>query len=179
MLASNVHYFSLSTVGSYVLFPHSVVQYVRRLLFSDLDKSTIENVLRQLRKLPWSECDQYLLKCFMKVHKGKYGQIHLIASLTSGLSRYHDEFSIAVVDEVISVHWKHCYLKNWDCQSTYYLQSVLYWCHFIWFYIFIHTKGWSVVFFTRVKMLSCDWKQIILVHVFLTNYNKTKGKIPF
>ncbi|XP_022957155.1 regulator of nonsense transcripts UPF2-like [Cucurbita moschata] len=76
-------------------------QYIRKLLFSDLDKSALENVLRQLRKLPWSECEQYLLKCFMKVHKGKYGQIHLLASLTSGLSRYHDEFSVAVVDEVL------------------------------------------------------------------------------
>ena len=75
-------------------------QYIRKLLFSDLDKNTIEHVLRQLRKLPWSECEPYLLKCFMKVHKGKYGQIHLIASLTAGLSRYHDEFAIAVVDEV-------------------------------------------------------------------------------
>ncbi|KAH7537348.1 hypothetical protein FEM48_Zijuj03G0083000 [Ziziphus jujuba var. spinosa] len=76
-------------------------QYIRKLLFSDLDKSTIEHVLRQLRKLPWSECEPYLLKCFMKVHKGKYGQIHLIASLTAGLSRYHDEFAVAVVDEVL------------------------------------------------------------------------------
>ncbi|KAL5569213.1 hypothetical protein UlMin_025788 [Ulmus minor] len=76
-------------------------QYIRKLLFSDLDKSTIEQVLRQLRKLPWSECEQYLLKCFMKVHKGKYGQIHLLASLTAGLSRYHDEFAVAVVDEVL------------------------------------------------------------------------------
>uniref|UniRef100_A0A803P209 MIF4G domain-containing protein n=1 Tax=Cannabis sativa TaxID=3483 RepID=A0A803P209_CANSA len=76
-------------------------QYIRKLLFSDLDKSTIEHVLRQLRKLPWSECEPYLLKCFMKVHRGKYGQIHLIASLTAGLSRYHDEFAVAVVDEVL------------------------------------------------------------------------------
>ncbi|CAK9142961.1 unnamed protein product [Ilex paraguariensis] len=76
-------------------------QYIRKLLFSDLDKSSIEHVLRQLRKLPWSECESYLLKCFMKVHKGKYGQIHLIASLTAGLSRYHDEFGVAVVDEVL------------------------------------------------------------------------------
>lgn len=76
-------------------------QYVRKLLFSDLDKTTIEHVLRQLRKLPWSECEPYLLKCFMKVHKGKYGQIHLLASLTAGLSRYHDEFAVAVVDEVL------------------------------------------------------------------------------
>ncbi|EFH57899.1 RNA binding protein [Arabidopsis lyrata subsp. lyrata] len=76
-------------------------QYIRKLLFSDLDKDSIANVLKQLRKLPWSECEQYILKCFMKVHKGKYGQIHLIASLTSGLSRHHDEFAVAVVDEVL------------------------------------------------------------------------------
>ncbi|KAL7614468.1 regulator of nonsense transcripts UPF2 [Lactuca sativa] len=76
-------------------------QYIRKLLFTDLDKSSIEDVLRQLRKLPWSECEPYLLKCFLKVHKGKYGQIHLIASLTAGLSRYHDEFAVAVVDEVL------------------------------------------------------------------------------
>lgn len=76
-------------------------QYMRKLLFSDLDKSSIEHVLRQLRKLPWSECEPYLLKCFMKVHKGKYGQIHLIASLTAGLSRYHDDFAVGVVDEVL------------------------------------------------------------------------------
>ncbi|XP_047940938.1 regulator of nonsense transcripts UPF2 [Salvia hispanica] len=76
-------------------------QYIRKLLFSDLDKSSIEHVLRQLRKLPWNECEEYLLKCFLKVHKGKYGQIHLIASLTAGLSRYHDDFAVAVVDEVL------------------------------------------------------------------------------
>ncbi|KAI4339228.1 hypothetical protein MLD38_024190 [Melastoma candidum] len=42
-------------------------EYIRKLLFSDLDKSSIEHVLRQLRKLPWSECETYLLKCFMKL----------------------------------------------------------------------------------------------------------------
>lgn len=82
------------------LMLNNLLQYIRKLLFTDLDKTTIEQVLRQLRKLPWSECEPYLLKCFLKVHKGKYGQIHLIASLTAGLSRYHDEFAVAVVDEV-------------------------------------------------------------------------------
>ncbi|KAL0740188.1 hypothetical protein Bca4012_081701 [Brassica carinata] len=76
-------------------------QYIRKLLFSDLDKDSITNVLKQLRKLPWSECELYILNCFMKVHKGKYGQIHLIASLTSGLSRHHEEFAVAVVDQVM------------------------------------------------------------------------------
>lgn len=77
-----------------------MLQYIRKLLFSDLDKSSAEHVLRQLRKLPWDECEQYILKCFMKVHKGKYSQVHLIALLTAGLSRYHNEFAVAVVDEV-------------------------------------------------------------------------------
>ncbi|OVA18186.1 MIF4G-like [Macleaya cordata] len=76
-------------------------QYIRKLLFSDLNKSSSEHVLRQLRKLPWSECEPYLLKCFMKVHKGKYSQVELIAFLTACLSRHHDEFAVAVVDEVL------------------------------------------------------------------------------
>ncbi|XP_074584194.1 regulator of nonsense transcripts UPF2 [Curcuma longa] len=76
-------------------------QYIRKLIFSDLDKSTVEHVLRQLRKLPWSECEPYILKCFLKVHKGKYSQVHLIAVLTAGLGRYHDEFVVALIDEVL------------------------------------------------------------------------------
>ncbi|KAG6555992.1 hypothetical protein Mapa_001932 [Marchantia paleacea] len=76
-------------------------QYIRKLLFTDLDKSSIERVLRQLRKFPWNESEPYLLKCFMKVYKGKYSQVHLIASLTAGLSRYHDGFAVSVVDEVL------------------------------------------------------------------------------
>lgn len=91
------------------------LQYIRKLLFSDLDKSSIEHILRQLRKLPWNECEPYILKCFMKVHKGKYSQVHLIASLTAGLSRYHDEFAVAVVDEVCSCPLVH--LLFWPVQT--------------------------------------------------------------
>ena len=83
-----------------MLYYDFLVQYIRKLLFTDLDKSMADRVLRQLRKLPWNECEPYLLKCFLKVHKGKYSQVHLIAMLTVGLSRYHDEFAVAVVDEV-------------------------------------------------------------------------------
>ncbi|KAJ8759872.1 hypothetical protein K2173_009973 [Erythroxylum novogranatense] len=60
-------------------------QYIRRLLFSDLDKSSIEHVRPS--------------KMFYEGSQGKYGQIHLLASLTAGLSHYHDEFAVAVVDE--------------------------------------------------------------------------------
>ncbi|KAG2285283.1 hypothetical protein Bca52824_044887 [Brassica carinata] len=37
------------------------------------------------------------------LHQGEYGQIHLIASLTSGLSRHHEEFAVAIVLEEIRV----------------------------------------------------------------------------
>ncbi|KAI5083055.1 hypothetical protein GOP47_0002798 [Adiantum capillus-veneris] len=76
-------------------------QYIRKLLFLDLAEPSFDYVLRQLRKLPWSECEHYLLKCFLKVHKGKYSQVHLIASLTACLCRYHEAFSVGVVDEVL------------------------------------------------------------------------------
>nr|CAB3487688.1 unnamed protein product [Digitaria exilis] len=76
-------------------------QYIWRLLFKDLDKSTVQHVLLQLLKLPWAECEQYLVKCFLKVHKGKYSQVHLIALLTAGLSHYHHDFAVTVVDEVL------------------------------------------------------------------------------
>ncbi|KAF8702747.1 hypothetical protein HU200_032577 [Digitaria exilis] len=79
----------------------SCLKYIWRLLFKDLDKSTVQHVLLQLLKLPWAECEQYLVKCFLKVHKGKYSQVHLIALLTAGLSHYHHDFAVTVVDEVL------------------------------------------------------------------------------
>ncbi|RCV34594.1 hypothetical protein SETIT_7G171600v2 [Setaria italica] len=82
------------------LRPH-LHQYIRRLLFSDLDKSTVQHVLLQLLKLSWADCEQYLVKCFLKVHKGKYSHVHLIALLTASLSHYHHDFAVTVVDEVL------------------------------------------------------------------------------
>eukprot|EP00850_Spirogloea_muscicola_P006728 SM000032S12112 [mRNA] locus=s32:567211:573564:- [translate_table: standard] len=103
-------------------------QYIRRLLFVELDRTSIERILRQIRKLPWQQCEAYLLKCLMKVHRGKYSQVHLVASLTAGLSRYHDAFSIAVVDQVLAESlrfyghvgmllrstWNHGFLMSFD-----------------------------------------------------------------
>ncbi|KAJ0533201.1 putative ubiquitin-conjugating enzyme E2, ubiquitin-conjugating enzyme/RWD [Helianthus annuus] len=45
----------------------------------------------------WSYIADALVSFY--VHKGKYSQIHLIASLTVGLSRCHDEFAVAIVDK--------------------------------------------------------------------------------
>ncbi|KAK4836117.1 hypothetical protein QYF36_018753 [Acer negundo] len=50
-------------------------QYIRKLLFSDLDKSSIEHVLRQLRKLPCSDfvVDEVLEEIRLGLELNDYG----------------------------------------------------------------------------------------------------------
>ncbi|KAI5420908.1 Regulator of nonsense transcripts upf2 [Lathyrus oleraceus] len=67
-------------------------QHIRKLLFSGLDNSTIKHVLRQLRKLPWSDYEPYLLKCFMKetailpLKKSNPELPELLAQFSSGIA---------------------------------------------------------------------------------------------
>ncbi|CAB4424993.1 unnamed protein product [Rhizophagus irregularis] len=78
-------------------------QYIRKLVYSDLNKKTVEKILKLLRKLNWEDKEVYrvLEKCFSKVWKIKYSNIHLMAILASGLHRYHSDFGVALVDRVI------------------------------------------------------------------------------
>jgi hypothetical protein len=99
------------------------MQYIKKLIFTDLDKYNVEYILRQLRKMPWAECESYILKCFLKVHKGKYNHIYVIAILTAGLSRHHDDFAVAVVDEASRMQ---LFMKIGNCiYSIYYYHSFL------------------------------------------------------
>lgn len=40
-------------------------------------------------------------KCFQKIWKIKYSNIHLISILASGLNRYHSDFGVQLVDSVV------------------------------------------------------------------------------
>jgi hypothetical protein len=75
-------------------------QYIRHLIYTDLSASTIESVLRQLRKLPWGECSAYVAKVLGRVHKLQYANIHLVASLAAGFTKFHDDLPITLVDQV-------------------------------------------------------------------------------
>lgn len=67
---------------------------------------TFPQVLKKLMKLPWSECEPYLLKCLMKVSRVRFQDIALIASLAGGLSQYHDSLGVGLVDLVLEdVRW--------------------------------------------------------------------------
>ncbi|EDO46900.1 predicted protein, partial [Nematostella vectensis] len=78
-------------------------QYIRKLLYKDLSKTTTERVLRQIRKLPWdnTEIALYAIKCFIRIWNVKYNSIHCAANLLSGLSAYHEELALFIVDGVL------------------------------------------------------------------------------
>ncbi|KAI9031872.1 armadillo-type protein [Phycomyces nitens] len=77
--------------------------YIRKLAYVDLNKKSLDKVLKQMRKLHWEDPNirHILYKIFQKIWKVKYGNIHLIAILASGLSRYHSDFGMQLVDSVI------------------------------------------------------------------------------
>ncbi|KAJ1487301.1 armadillo-type protein, partial [Baffinella frigidus] len=77
-------------------------EYIRYLLFTVLSKATEEEVAMQLRKLPWAECEPYLIKCLLKVQKGKYNQVYLSATLTATLRKFHDSLAVHLADDLLS-----------------------------------------------------------------------------
>jgi regulator of nonsense transcripts 2 len=73
-----------------------VHEYIRHLIFTKLTKTNLEFVKKQLRKLDWKAHEGYVVKCLLKVQKMKYNQVYLLASLVSGLIRYHSTLPVLV-----------------------------------------------------------------------------------
>ncbi|KAF9920881.1 hypothetical protein FBU30_009178 [Linnemannia zychae] len=80
-----------------------IEQFIRKLLYLDLCKKNVETTHKLLRKLDWNNPEIYnlVIRLFSKVWKIKFSNIHLMAILVNGLSRYHSDFSIAIVDSVV------------------------------------------------------------------------------
>lgn len=68
-------------------------------------QGTLETVLRKLRRLPWDDpsrgAERFLVKQLLRVHKGKYSHVPLVASLAAGLSRFHDSLGVRLVDTLV------------------------------------------------------------------------------
>ncbi|EQL00432.1 nonsense-mediated mRNA decay factor (Upf2) [Ophiocordyceps sinensis CO18] len=77
--------------------------FVRKLLYSDLTKRNYGKILKQIRRFHWEETDvvAILEKVFSKPGKVKYGNIHLLGILLSALHRYHPDFVVKVIDNVV------------------------------------------------------------------------------
>lgn len=68
-----------------------------------LTKKTIDKVLRLVRKLHWDDPQvvRALHNVFTKAWKIKYSNISLLAMLAYDLQRYHPDFSVAIIDQVL------------------------------------------------------------------------------
>lgn len=77
--------------------------FVRKLIYLDLTKRNYVKVLKQLRKLNWEDeaIVSLLKKVFTKVWKVRYNNIHILAIIVGALSRYHQDFAFAVIDEIL------------------------------------------------------------------------------
>jgi regulator of nonsense transcripts 2 len=78
-------------------------QFIRHLIYDVLAKKTIDKVLKLIRKLDWNDKQvvRTLHNCFTKVWKVKYSHISLLAMLVYDLQRYHPDFAVNVVDQVL------------------------------------------------------------------------------
>ena len=77
--------------------------FVSKLIYVDMNKRTHTKVLKSIRKLHWEDQEVVILleKIFSKPGKVKYGSVHLLAILLGSLQRYHLDFVITVIDNVL------------------------------------------------------------------------------
>ncbi|BGP42681.1 mRNA decay protein [Rhodotorula kratochvilovae] len=77
--------------------------YLRHLFYNVLNRNSSDKVLKLLRKLHWEDpaIVRKLHNAFTKVWKIKYSNVHLFAVLLYDLGRYHPDFSIRVIDDVL------------------------------------------------------------------------------
>ncbi|KIV84145.1 hypothetical protein, variant 1 [Exophiala sideris] len=77
--------------------------FVRQMVYIDMTKRNYMKVLKTIRKLHWEEKEvvRILEKIFSKPGKVKFSNIHLLAVLLQALFRYHQEFAIGIIDNIL------------------------------------------------------------------------------
>ncbi|XP_074649802.1 regulator of nonsense transcripts 2-like [Tubulanus polymorphus] len=78
-------------------------EYIRKILYDDLTKHTVEKMLRQMRKLDWDDDDlrNYAAKCLTAVWNVRFNNVHCLANLLAGLAPFHENIAVLVVDGVL------------------------------------------------------------------------------
>lgn len=77
--------------------------FVRQLVYMDMTKRNYMKILKTIRKLHWEEPEVVVMleKIFSKPGKVKFSSIHLLAVLLGALARYHQDFAISIIDNVL------------------------------------------------------------------------------
>lgn len=80
-----------------------VEQYIRQLIYIDLDNDNAVEVFSQLMKLDWNDKDTFmtLRKVFCKIWKVKQGNIGIMAKFVQSFKPFYYSFAVLVVDSVL------------------------------------------------------------------------------
>lgn len=78
-------------------------EYIRNLLFKELSKTTVEKLLKQLRKLDWenSEVSNLIVGCLSAPWNCRFNCVQHLASLVSGIMYYYEWVGFSVVDNIL------------------------------------------------------------------------------
>ncbi|KAF1850440.1 ARM repeat-containing protein [Cucurbitaria berberidis CBS 394.84] len=77
--------------------------FLRKIMYQDLTRRTLDKTVKQIRKMHWEEDEvvRLLHKVFAKPGKIKYSNIHLLAVILGTIHRYHQDFAISVIDDLL------------------------------------------------------------------------------
>jgi regulator of nonsense transcripts 2 len=77
--------------------------FLRKIMYQDLTRRTLDKTVKQIRKMHWEEEEvvDLLHKVFAKPGKIKYSNIHLLAVILGTIHRYHQDFAISVIDDLL------------------------------------------------------------------------------
>jgi regulator of nonsense transcripts 2 len=80
-----------------------IEQFLRKIMYQDLTRRTLDKTIKQVRKMHWEEEDivNLLHKVFAKPGKMKYSNIHLLAVMLGTIHRFHQDFAISVIDDLL------------------------------------------------------------------------------
>ncbi|XP_065910313.1 regulator of nonsense transcripts 2-like isoform X2 [Dysidea avara] len=78
-------------------------EYLRKLLYRDLNRANTEKILKLVRKFPWTNAEifQYGVHCFTNIWKVKFNNIDCVANLLAGLASYQEDVVVRVIDAVL------------------------------------------------------------------------------
>lgn len=77
--------------------------FLRKIMYQDLTRRSMDKTVRTIRKMHWEEEEvvHILHKIFSKPEKIKYSNVHLLAIILGTIHRYHQGFTISVIDDLL------------------------------------------------------------------------------
>lgn len=77
-------------------------EYIRFLIFQDLNKGNVEKIVKYLRRLDWNDqaIAEYVIKCLTKAYDFRWHLIRPLADVVSALSSYQEKAMTKVIDTI-------------------------------------------------------------------------------